>query len=173
MCRKFSQLYEDSTENIKIKPKQLDETSSEHSLIKSPRKYKNLLNQMFKITEELPNEFPEYVLEFPIPELNPSSRLESSYQATSDWEFWFAKGKETTKRGAIDAAMNYYIQGLRVNSKHYQSYHNLGCCSIYMDKWVTAAKYFLKAHTINPSEFVTIYALVIVSIKLGNLDTAK
>jgi hypothetical protein len=107
---------------------QLKESSSNNSmgLIKSPRKFSSLLNKLFNITDDADNESHEFTIDFPIPEMEIEHTEKNNQLAHNDTKFWFNKGKETCDKGAFEPAIDLYIQGLRVDNKHYQSYHNLG-----------------------------------------------
>jgi len=122
--------------------KTIEESSSNNSLIKSPRKFSNMINKMYNISQENEDEDPQFEINFPIAELDidlPSGTIEAELTGT---EFWFKKGKEATNKWAIEAAIDYYIQGLWVDSRHLKSYHNLGCCYVYIDKCSSSLKYF-------------------------------
>lgn len=92
--------------------KTIEESSSNNSLIKSPRKFSNMINKMYNISQENEDEDPQFEINFPIAELDidlPSGTIEAELTGT---EFWFKKGKEATNKWAIEAAIDYYIQGL-------------------------------------------------------------
>jgi tetratricopeptide (TPR) repeat protein len=136
------------------------------------KKYRSIVNKLFLNEEAQADQQSEFNIDFPIPEFEKESSIYTLESEATGWDFWFIKGKEATKKSAIEAAIDYYLQGLRVDPKHHQTYHNLGCWFVYLDRWVNALKCFEQEYILTPFEIKALYALVIVSLKLGNLDKA-
>jgi len=144
-------------------------------MTKPPRKCSNILNRIFKTPINPTEEIAMFEINFPIPEIEIKMKESSENERkieTNNTEFWFIKGYETAKKGAIEPAMDLYIQGLLLNDSHAPSYHNLGCWANYLKKTSTAFKFFERANKIDPLNFNTIYAIILISLKIGNLDMA-
>ena len=115
-------------------------------------------------------EMAQFELNFHIPEIE--LKEEQDQTSTHSSLFWFQKAKETWRKGAVEAAMDLYIQGLMVDESHSPSYHNLGCWANYLNKVASSMKYLEMANRMNPTEFKTIYGIIIIALKMGNLDLA-
>lgn len=79
---------------------------------------------------------------------DPNKKIKDN--AFHDIEFWFSKGYAMQKKDGIEAALDYYLHGLRVNSSNFPCVYNLACVYATLNKHANALKWFNIAIKIDP-----------------------
>ena len=73
----------------------------------------------------------------------------------------------------IKLAIDYYLQGVLVDSYNFDLMYNLGCLYNHMNKLKTAMYYFSKAYLKKLMSVQTVYSMAVVLYRLGEYNESK
>jgi tetratricopeptide (TPR) repeat protein len=80
---------------------------------------------------------------------------------------WFTQGFKQSQIGMYQKAIDYYQQGIKLDRNYTNIVYNMGCAFERRNNWILAKKWFIKALRNWPGNLMVIYALALISYKLG------
>jgi len=89
-----------------------------------------------------------------------------------DPEFWFSKGFSMQQKDGTEAALDYYLQGIRCSSSHFPCVYNLACVYANLEKHQNALKWFNIAIKIDPNSTDAYYGSSLSSFKMKRFKEA-
>jgi tetratricopeptide (TPR) repeat protein len=133
----------------------------------SPKKNRNSMvannkvNQfLIKIRDEESNEDLKTIWT-KIKEIQPLSNTGKN-KDFQDIDFWNKKGYMMSQEGNINNAIDYYMQGVKLYSKSFVTWFNLGWVYNKVNKRKLALNWFAKAHLADPDRIEPFYAISVV-----------
>ena len=92
--------------------------------------------------------------------------------AFHDPEFWFSKGYAMQQKDGIEAALDYYLQGIRCSPTYFPCVYNLACVYANLQKHANAFKWFNLAIKIDPLSRDAYYGSALSSFKMKRFQEA-
>ena len=80
---------------------------------------------------------------------------------------WFIQGCKQAERHKWQKAIDYYQQGIKLDRNYTNIVYNMGCAFERRNNWSLAKKWFIKALRNTPGSLKFVYALALVSYKIG------
>lgn len=144
------------------------QTSIDHLSSTSKRKKQPLLIsiEMIENEEKEPLTFDKLEkCKLTVKQIEPENK-KISKQAFQDAEFWFRKGFSMQRQKGVDVALDYYLQGIRIDATHYPCVLNLACVYSQLDKHANARKWFDFARKVNPLSIDAYYGSALSYFKM-------